>query len=147
MRLLRKRIRGFFAIQAIVLLLSLGASLITRVRAPNAGSLYDRVTLVAAYFGLSLIFFKAWATTRKSSPFRNRWAMAASCVSFGGGCYFFWVGHSSLGLACRGLIPVLIGAIGFAIFCQGPNWREGLAEAALRSREVSCADAGETAAE
>jgi hypothetical protein len=146
MRLLRKRIRGFFALQAIALLLSLGASLVTQLRTPNAGSLYDRITLVVAYFGLSLIFFKAWATTHKTSPFRNRWAMAASCVSFGWGCYFFWVGHSSLGPACRALITLIIGAVGFAIFCQGPNWRDGEAQAALRAREASCTDAGEIVA-
>lgn len=145
--MLRKRIRGFFALQAIVLLMSLGASLVTRLRGPNAGTLFDRVTLVMAYFGLSLIFFKAWATTRKSSPFRNRWAMAASCVSFGGGCYFFWVGHSSLGPACRGLITIIIGAVGFFIFCQGPNWREGQAEAARRLRESSGANTGDAVAE
>jgi hypothetical protein len=145
MRLLRKRIRGFFALQAIALLLSLGASLVAWLRANRGGSPYDRFVLVVAYFGLSLIFFKAWATTRKSSPFHNRWAMAASCISLGGGSYFFWVAHSSIGLACRGLITIILGAVGLFIFCQGPNWREGIARAALRSPEASPIDAGEPA--
>ena len=146
MRLLRKRIRGFFALQAIVLLLSLGASLVILLRANPGWRLYDRVVLISAYCGLSLIFFKAWATTRKRSPFRNRWAMAASSISFGGGTYFFWVGHSSLGLACRGLITIIIGGIGFFIFCQWPTWREGAAEPAAESRE-ELKDVGEPVAE
>lgn len=146
MRLLRKRIRGFFALQAIVLLLSLGASLVTRLRANPGWFLYDRFILISAYCGLSLIFCKAWATTRKRSPFRNRWAMAASSVSFGGGVYFFWVGHSSLALACRGLITILVGGIGFFIFCQGPAWREGATELAADSGEA-LKDAGEPVAE
>ena len=145
MRLLRKRIRGFFAFQAIVLLLSLGASLVVWLRA-NPGIPYDRFAMVVAYFGLSLIFFKAWATTRKSSPFHNRWAMAASCISFGGGSYFFWVSHSSVGLACRGLITIILGGIGFFIFCQGPNWREGLAEALPGLVEMPPVDSGEAVA-
>jgi len=136
MRLLRRRIRGFFAFQAIVLLLSLGASLVSLLRANPGWALYDRLIPIFAYCGLSLTFFKAWTTTRKKSPCRNRWAMCASSLSFGGGIYFFWVGHSSLGLACRGLITVLIGGIGFFIFCQGPTWREGTARLAAESGEA-----------
>ena len=109
--------------------------MVTLLRANPGWSLYDRVVLISAYGGLSLIFFKAWATTRKRSPFRNRWAMAASSISFGGGVYFFWVGHSSLGLACRGLVTILIGGIGFFIFCKGPTWREGAAILPAESRE------------
>lgn len=146
MRLLRKRIRGFFALQAIVLLLSLGASLVALLRANPGWFLYDRVILICAYCGLSLIFFKAWATTRKKSQFRNRWAMAASSISFGGGVYFFWVGHSSLGLACRGLITIIIGGIGFFIFCQGTTWREGAAQLPAGSCE-ELKGVGEPAAE
>ena len=66
--------------------------------------------------------------------------------SFGGGVYFFWVGHSSVGLACRGLITIIIGGIGFFIFCQGPPWREGAAELATEPRE-ELKDVGEPVAE
>ena len=142
MQLLRKRIRGFFALQAVVLLMSFGATLITRLR-EDQGSLLGRFAWVGAYYALALIFCKAWMSTRKASPYRNRWAVGASCVSFGGGLYFFWVGHSSLTLVCRGLIEIIIGAAGFLIFMgKGRQPREpeqplerpdlGVAESATR---------------
>lgn len=118
MRLLRRRIRGFFALQAILLLVALGFSLVKPFRDPALSPL-DHYAWRLAYLGFSLVFVKAWWTTRKSSPFRNLWAVAASCISLGGGLYFLWKGHSSLGLTCRALVTIIIGGIGLTLFCQG----------------------------
>jgi hypothetical protein len=53
------------------------------------------------------------------SEFRNLWAVAASGITCGGGLYYFWVGHSSLALACHGLIAIIIGSTGLFIFWEG----------------------------
>ena len=118
MRLVRKRIRGFFALQAILLLVALGFSLVRPFR-DAALSQLDHVAWRLAYFGFSLVFVKAWWTTRKPSPFRNIWALAASCISLGGGLYFFWKGHSSLALTSRALVTIIIGVIGLVLFSRG----------------------------
>jgi hypothetical protein len=119
MPLLRSRIRGFFALQAILLLLALGISLVSPFRGDDALSPLDHYAWRLAYLGFASVFVKAWWTTRKPSSYRNLWAIAASCISLGGGLYFAWHGWASFALVSRGLITIIIGGAGLFLFCQG----------------------------
>lgn len=124
---LRRRIRGFFLLQAILLLLALLVSLVSTFPDPALSPL-DHLAWRLAYLGFSLVFVKAWWTTRQPSPYRNLWAVAASCISLGGGLYFFWQGHFSLGLVSRALVTIILGVTGFILFCQGGAPRKPQAE-------------------
>lgn len=116
---LRRRIRGFFLLQSLLMVLALLVSLVRPFRGDAALSPLDHLAWRLAYFGFSLVFAKAWWTTRQPSQYRNLWAVSASCISLGGGLYFFWLGHSSLALVCRAMVTIILGATGFYLFCQG----------------------------
>jgi hypothetical protein len=116
---LRRRIRGFFLLQSLLMVLALLVSFVSPFRADAELSPLDHLAWRLAYFGFSLVFAKAWWTTRQPRPYRNLWAVAASCISLGGGLYFFWLGHSSLALVCRATVTIILGATGFFLFCQG----------------------------
>jgi len=136
MRLLRRRIRGYFALQAIVLLAALGASLLFKFRTDVVFTPLDHAAWRFAYVGLLAVYVKAWWTTRKPSLYRNLWAVAASCISLGGGLYFFWQGHGSLGQACRGMVTILIGGLGLYLYCQGGD--RGTHEAITTTANQPC---------
>lgn len=127
MPILRRRIRGFFALQAILLFLALGISLVSPFRGDDALSPLDHYAWRLAYLGFTLVFAKAWWTTRMPSPYRNLWAIAASCISLGGGLYFAWHGWGSIAPVCRGSVTIIIGVVGMFLFCRGgaaPQRRE-----------------------
>lgn len=119
MPILRRRIRGFFAFQALLLFVALGISLFSPFRGDDALSPLDHYAWRFAYLGFALVFVKAWWTTRLPSPYRNLWGTAASCISLGGGLYFAWHGWGSIALVSRGMVTIIIGAAGLVIFCRG----------------------------
>jgi hypothetical protein len=119
MPILRRRIRGFFALRAVLLFLALGISLVSPFRGDDALSPLDRYAWWLVDLGFALVFVKAWWTTRKPSPYRNLWAIAASGISLGGGLYFAWHGRASVALVSRGLVTIIIGGAGLFLFFQG----------------------------
>src|SRR5882757_9351803 len=119
MPILRRRIRGFFALQAILLFVALGISLVSPFRGDDALSPLDHYAWRLAYLGFALVFVKAWWTTRTPSPYRNLWAIAASCISLGGGLYFAWQGWASAALVSRGSVTSIIGVADLVIFLRG----------------------------
>lgn len=128
MRLLRRRIRAFFVLQAVVLLAALGVSLFFPFRNDAALSPLDHLAWRFAYLGFAMVFLNAFRTTRVPSSYRNLWAVAASCISLGGGLYLLLHSHGRVGLECRALATILIGCVGMYLYCRG-----GVAPAAERT--------------
>jgi|SRR5437764_9274633 len=112
MRLLRKRVRGFFALQAILMLASGGLKLASSLS-------MDNISFASAHCMVGLMFLGAWWTTRKVTPYRNPWAMAASviCVSTGG--YIAWAAHIRGGFSRSGWLSIILGIAGLYLYSQG----------------------------
>jgi len=118
MRLLKSRIRGFFAFQAI--LYSFGS--IGSVVHPSKADVADparHYAYVAIYFILAVVFAVAFATTRKTSTFRNDWAVAASFVSLGAGASIVWFEHVKLAYATPGMLSIVLGVGALHFYGRG----------------------------
>jgi Zn-dependent protease len=128
MRFLKRRIRGFFALQAVVLLASVVHSLTKPLPATYVVSPLRHSLSLTAFFLLSMVFGAAWQTTRKPSQYRNSWAIVASLVSICEGGFILWYVHSNLTYATPGLIVLAIGGVGLFLFGQGKSRSEAQSE-------------------
>jgi hypothetical protein len=118
MRVLKSRIRGFFAFQAV--LYSFGS--IGSAIHPSKADVADparHYAYVTIYFVLAVIFASAFATTRKASTFRNRWAVAASLVSLGAGACIVWLEHVKLAYATPGMLSIVLGVGALHFYGRG----------------------------
>ncbi len=128
MRILKRRIRAFFVLQAIILLAAAARSLVNPAIAKQLLPEARHEVFLAVCVGLALVFAGAFLTTRKPSPFRNPWAIAASLVSITAGAYLVWLSHSALASAARGLITIVIGIAGLYLYSEGGASRKSQAE-------------------
>ena len=117
MRLLRRRINTFFALQAILLFLS-GARILVDPRFDRGISPLRYWLFLSGYLLLALVFLKAWRATRKPSPLQEAWARAAASISIVSGLYLLWVAHATHTFWVPGLIAVLIGVATFFLLFQ-----------------------------
>ena len=109
MKLLRRRINTFFALQAILLFMAgLRALLDTRYVERGVSPLRHWIFL-SGYLLLSMVFTKAWRVTRKPNPFQEQWAIAAAAISIFAGLYLLWDAHATHTFAIPGLIVILMG--------------------------------------
>jgi hypothetical protein len=109
MKLLRRRINTFFALQAILLFMAgLRALLDTRYVERGVSPLRHWLFL-SGYLLLALVFAKAWRVTRKPDPYRETWARAAAAISIFAGAYLLWYAHATHTFAIPGLTVLLMG--------------------------------------
>jgi uncharacterized protein involved in response to NO len=114
--LLRRRIRSFFALQAIILFI---LALRTLLSAPHSTSPIHRYGFLLTYALLSMVFAKAWRTTYRPKAALNPWAITASAVSIVAGFYFLWAYQPSFMYATPGLIAIAVGIGGILIYSTG----------------------------
>jgi hypothetical protein len=136
MRILKTRIRAFFVFQALILMAAAVRSLINPAIAKSLFPEARHEVFLVVCVGLSLIFAGAFVTTRKPTPFRNPWAIAASLVSITAGAYLVWLSHSSLASVARGLVTILIGIAGLYLYSQGGVSRKSAAAIASAAAMV-----------
>jgi hypothetical protein len=119
MRILKRRIRNFFALQAILLFLAGIRGLLDTTYVEHGISPLRHWTFLSSYLLLSLVFAKAWRTTRRPSEFQDAWGTAASLISIASGVYLVWLDHSNLTFTTPGFFAIVIGIAGFFIYGQG----------------------------
>ena len=119
MRLLRRRINTFFALQAILLFMAGLRDLVDTRFAQRGISPLRHWAFLTGYLLLSLVFIKAWRVTRKPSPFQQAWAIAAAIISILAGLYLLWVAHSTHTFAVPALTVLLIGLGTVFLLFQG----------------------------
>jgi len=112
MRLLRRRVRGFFAVQAILMLISGCLKLASSYSIEN-------ISFASAHFMAGLMFIGAWWTTRKASPYLNPWAMAASVICVATGAYIAWAEHLGGNFSRSGWLSTILGIAGLYLYSQG----------------------------
>ena len=112
MRVLRRRVRGFFALQAVLMLLSGCFKLATSFSR-------DNVMYASVHATAGLMFVGAWWTTRRVSPYRNPWAMAASLICVATGGFIAWTGHLRGGFSQSGWLSMILGTAGLYLYSQG----------------------------
>jgi hypothetical protein len=112
MKVLRRRVRSFFALQAILMFANGGFRL--------AGSLSrDSIIFASAHCSAGLMFLGAWLTTRKTSPYRNPWAVAASLICIATGAYIGWTAHLRGSFSQSGWFSMILGLAGLYLYSQG----------------------------
>lgn len=112
MKILRKRVRSFFALQSILMLISGGLTLARSASMQNISS--------ACLDGMvALMFAGGWWTTRKPSDYRNPWAVASSLICVVTGAYIFWTTHTSGRFSRSGGVSVILGFAGLYLYSQG----------------------------
>ena len=109
MRLLRRRINTFFALQAILLFMAGLRALIDTRYVERGVSPFRHWLFLSGYLLLSLVFTKAWRVTRKPNPHQESWAVAAAVISIFAGLYLVWDAHVTHAFAVPGLIVLLMG--------------------------------------
>jgi hypothetical protein len=109
MKLLRRRINTFFALQAILLFMAGLRALVDTRYAERGVSPLRHWLFLSGCLLLSMVFAKAWRVTRKPDPFRETWARAAAAVSISVGAYLLWDAHATHTFAVPGLIVLLMG--------------------------------------
>jgi len=112
MGVLRRRVRGFFALQSVLMLVSGG------MKIAKANST-ESISAASADGMLALMFAGAWWTTRKPSEYRNPWAMSASLVCVATGIYVVCVAHAAGGFSRSGGVSVILGLAGLYLYSQG----------------------------
>ncbi len=118
MQVLRRRIRSFFALQGVLLLL-IGLDTVLRpIHTLRPIPPLRHYGILAAYLLLSVVSAMAWWTTRKPSAQRNPWAIVASLTALVTGLFYLWMQHSKLEFAGTGLLVAAIGAAGLYLFAQ-----------------------------
>lgn len=109
MKLLRRRINTFFALQAILLFMAgLRALIDTRYVERGISPLRHWIFL-SGYLLLSMVFTKAWRVTRKPNSHQEPWAVAAAAISIFAGLYLLWDAHVTHTFAVPGLTVLLMG--------------------------------------
>lgn len=119
MKLLRRRVRGFFALQTMVMVVTGSMKLTGSFSQSDVSSAW-------VHFSAALMFLGAWWTTRKPSPYRNSWAMAASLICVATGAYIVWAAHARGRFSQSGWLSVLLGVAGLYLFSQGERPRKQL---------------------
>ncbi|HEY4380845.1 MAG TPA: hypothetical protein VGN01_10905 [Acidobacteriaceae bacterium] len=126
MRLIERRVRQFFAFQAIVPILGLILSIVHPMRIPPGASPARLYGVTASYMILALIYGRAWLATRAPREFRSPWPIAASLVSVAVGSCSFWFARPSLSYEAPGIITTVVGFAGFLIYTRGKSSRLGV---------------------
>ena len=114
-KLLRRRIRAFFGLQAIALFVMALRSLILSSHSDHA---LRRYGYLIGFALLSMVYAKAWRTTYRPPPSVNPWAIGASLISISGGLYMLWEAHTRHTFAVPGLIAIGIGIGGLYIYAE-----------------------------
>lgn len=109
MRILRRRINTFFALQAILLFMAGLRALIDARYVERGVSPLRHWLFLSSYLLLSMVFTKAWRVTRKPNPHQEAWAKAAAAISIFAGFYLLWDAHVTHTFAIPGLIVLLMG--------------------------------------
>ena len=117
MRFFRRRIRGIFALQAILLCL-LGASGLVTVALKPSEAHFSPFAFTLAFLLTGIVNGIAWWSTRKPSEYRDAWAMGASALAIAEGIAMAWVNHRTSTPAIPGLYGAL-GIAGLVVFSQG----------------------------
>jgi hypothetical protein len=112
MRVLRRRVRGFFALQAVLMFVSGGFKLATSFSR-------EHVMYASTHAAAGLMFLGAWWTTRRVSPYRNPWAMAASLICVATGAFIAWSAHLRGGFSQSGWFSTILGVAGLYLYSQG----------------------------
>lgn len=112
MRLLRRRVRGFFALQSLLMLIAGGMKLAKSLS-------MDSISAASADGMVALMFAGAWWTTRKPSEYANPWAVAASLICVATGTYIVWAAHAAGGFSRTGGLSVILGLAGLYLYSQG----------------------------
>jgi hypothetical protein len=109
MKLLRRRINTFFALQAILLFMAGLRALIDTGYVERGISPLRHWIFLSGYLLLSMVFTKAWRVTRKPNPHQEAWAAAAAAISIFAGLYLLWDAHVTHTFAIPALIVLLMG--------------------------------------
>jgi len=112
MRILRRRVRGFFALQSVLMLV---AAIVTLTKSVSM----DSINTASLDGTLSLMFAGAWWTTRKISDYRNPWAVSASLICVATGAYLVWDAHAAGRFSRSGALSAIIGVAGLYLYSQG----------------------------
>jgi hypothetical protein len=123
MRLIERRIRQYFALQAIVPVLALLVSIVKPVPTHAGISPVRYYGIAASYLIPAIIYGRAWFATRKPREFRSIWPMAASLISVAVGSCSYWFARPSLGYEAPGMITIAMGLGGFLLYAQGRSPR------------------------
>ena len=121
MRIIQRRVRQFFAFQAIVPIVALLFSIVRPIQVPPGASHARLYGITASYMILALIYGRAWLATRKPRGFRSPWPMAASLISVAVGSCSFWFAHPNLTYEASGMIMIVVGLGGFLIYAPKPT--------------------------
>jgi hypothetical protein len=97
----------------------------------------DSISSASAHFMVALMFAGAWWTTRKPSPYRNPWAMAASVVSVVTGGYIVWAARVHGGFSRSGWLSVILGVAGLYLYSQGGRAPRAVAVHGRQTESVS----------
>lgn len=117
MRFFRRRLRGIFALQAILLCL-LGSSGLVSAALNASAAHFTRYAFSTAFVLIGIVNGIAWWSTRNRIQYRNGWAMAASALSIIEGVAIVLVNHPTGSAAILGLWGA-IGITGLVIFSRG----------------------------
>lgn len=122
MRMLRRRVRGFFALQSVLMLISGGMKLAKSLSV-------ESVSAASAEGMIALMFAGAWWTTRKPSEYRNSWAVAASLICVVTGTYIVWAAYQGGGFSRSGAVSAILGLAGLYLYSQGGRAPHSIADA------------------
>lgn len=120
MRLIKRRVRQYFAFQAVVPIVALLFSILRPMNLPPGASHARLYGTTISYMILALIYGRAWLATRKPRGFRSLWPMAASLLSVAVGSCTFWFAHPNLAYEAPGMIMIVVGLGGFLIYAPKP---------------------------
>jgi cation transport ATPase len=109
MRILRRRINTFFALQAVLLFMAGLRALVDTRYVERGVSPLRHWLFLSGYLLLSMVFTKAWRVTRKPNPHREAWAKTAAAISIFAGLYLLWDSHVTHSFAVPALIVLLMG--------------------------------------
>ena len=116
MRMIERRIRQYFAFQAIIPMLALLLCIVRPMHLPPGASHARVYGITASYMILALIYGRAWLTTRKTRGFRRPWPMAASLLLVAVGSCSFWFARPHLAYEASGMVMIVVGLGGFLIY-------------------------------
>jgi hypothetical protein len=120
MRLLQRRIRQFFAFQAIVPMLALLLCIVHPMHLPPGGSHARLYGITGSYMILALIYGRAWLATRKPRGIFSPWPMAASLILVVVGGCSFWFARPNFAYEASGMIMIVVGLGGLLIYAPKP---------------------------
>ena len=118
MRLIERRVRQYFAFQAIVPLVALLISIIRPGLMQPGFSPTRRYGITLSYMILALIYGRAWLVTRRPREFRSPWPVSASLLSVAVGSCSFWFARPSLLYEASGMLTIALGLGGFLLYAR-----------------------------